>query len=29
LKLQAMGASTEELTEEQKHYLASWELGTE
>ena len=29
LKLQAMGAGLEELTEEQEHYLASWEMGTE
>jgi adenosylhomocysteinase len=29
LKLQAMGAELEELTKEQKHYLASWEMGTE
>jgi adenosylhomocysteinase len=29
LKLHAMGADLEELTEEQKHYLASWETGTE
>jgi adenosylhomocysteinase len=29
LKLQAMGARLEELTEEQEDYLASWEMGTE
>jgi len=28
LKLQAMNARIEELTDEQKHYLASWEMGT-
>ena len=29
LKLASMGISVEELTEEQKKYLSSWELGTE
>ncbi|BAT71775.1 adenosylhomocysteinase [Thermosulfidibacter takaii ABI70S6] len=28
LKLQSLGVSIDELTEEQKKYLASWELGT-
>jgi len=28
LKLKAMGVEIDELTEEQKRYLASWELGT-
>jgi adenosylhomocysteinase len=28
LKLKAMGITIDELTEEQKHYLASWEEGT-
>ncbi|MEM3732769.1 MAG: adenosylhomocysteinase [Candidatus Bathyarchaeia archaeon] len=28
LKLQSMDAELEELTEEQKRYLSSWELGT-
>jgi len=28
LKLRAMGVEIDELTEEQKRYLASWELGT-
>jgi len=28
LKLQSMGVEIEELTEEQKKYLGSWELGT-
>ena len=28
LKLKAMGVEIDELTEEQKQYLASWELGT-
>lgn len=27
-KLQSMGIKIDELTEEQKHYLASWEMGT-
>ena len=27
-KLKSMGISIDELTEEQKHYLASWEMGT-
>lgn len=29
LKLKAMGVNIDKLTEEQKEYLASWELGTE
>lgn len=28
LKLKSMGITIDELTEEQKHYLASWEMGT-
>jgi len=28
LKLQAMGVMIDQLTEEQKKYLASWEMGT-
>jgi adenosylhomocysteinase len=28
LKLKSMGASIDELTEEQKHYMASWQEGT-
>jgi adenosylhomocysteinase len=28
LKLAAMGIEIDELTEEQKEYLASWRLGT-
>jgi adenosylhomocysteinase len=28
LKLRAMGIDIDELTEEQQHYLSSWELGT-
>jgi len=28
LKLQAMGVNIDELTEEQKEYLSSWEMGT-
>ncbi len=28
LKLKAMGVKIDELTAEQKHYLASWEMGT-
>ena len=28
LKLKSMGIAIDELTEEQKHYLASWEMGT-
>jgi adenosylhomocysteinase len=28
LKLAAMGITIDELTPEQKHYLASWEVGT-
>ncbi len=28
LKLKAMGTEIDELTEEQKHYLNSWEMGT-
>ena len=28
LKLAAMGIEIDELTEEQKEYLSSWELGT-
>ena len=28
LKLEAMGMELEELTEEQRRYLASWELGS-
>ena len=27
-KLQSMGVGIDELTEEQKKYLASWEMGT-
>jgi adenosylhomocysteinase len=27
-KLNSMGISIDELTEEQKEYLASWEMGT-
>ena len=29
LKLEAMGVSIDTLTEEQRHYLTSWELGTQ
>jgi adenosylhomocysteinase len=28
LKLQSMGVAIDELTDEQKHYLDSWEMGT-
>ncbi len=28
LKLKSMGITIDELTEEQKHYLASWDMGT-
>jgi adenosylhomocysteinase len=28
LKLKSMGVETEELTEEQKKYLGSWDFGT-
>ena len=28
LKLKSMGISIDKLTAEQKHYLASWEMGT-
>jgi adenosylhomocysteinase len=28
LKLQSMGVKIDELTEEQKKYLAAWEMGT-
>jgi adenosylhomocysteinase len=28
LKLEAMGIRIDTLTDEQKHYLASWEMGT-
>jgi adenosylhomocysteinase len=28
LKLQSAGITIDELTEEQKRYLASWEMGT-
>ena len=28
LKLETMGIDIDELTEEQKEYLASWDLGT-
>jgi adenosylhomocysteinase len=28
LKLKTMGVEIEELTEEQRRYLTSWELGT-
>ncbi len=28
LKLKSLGVEIEELTEEQKKYLSSWELGT-
>ncbi len=28
LKLRSMGITIDELTEEQKHYLSSWEMGT-
>ncbi len=28
LKLESMGIRIDTLTDEQKHYLASWEMGT-
>jgi adenosylhomocysteinase len=28
LKLQCLGVKIDKLTAEQKHYLASWEMGT-
>ncbi|MFQ5674431.1 MAG: adenosylhomocysteinase, partial [bacterium] len=28
LKLQSMGVTIDELTDEQRHYLESWEMGT-
>ncbi len=28
LKLKAMGIGIDTLTEEQKHYLSSWDVGT-
>jgi len=28
LKLKSMGVAIDELTDEQKHYLDSWEMGT-
>jgi adenosylhomocysteinase len=28
MKLQSMGIQIDQLTDEQEHYLASWEMGT-